>query len=155
MSVYYGYETNDKPDWTNDLSTFGMNPQVNPYFMPTDTGYVAQVERLGWLACDSVAGDNTGAKLSFVSSTDELENVGIFIYIPETKTVMQVYDLTSAYIPTGSSFKIICKIICIGLHINGNLYHYYQEIDVNSDNEIEVEMQEISDPDLTILLENL
>lgn len=151
MKVYYGFETVSKPDWTANLSQLGVASGVNPWFLSTDTGYVGQIARLGWIGCDSIVGTTNGKILNFNSTTDNLENVGIFVYFPSTHTVMQVYDQLSVAMPIGSSVKVIC----IGMKTDGTLYHYYQALIVNSNIDVNVEMTEISDAELTVLLENL
>lgn len=151
MRVYYGFETAGKPDWTANLSQFGITSGVNPWFAHTDTGYVGHIARLGWIACDSIVGSNSGVNLKFISESDNLENVGIFVFFPATKTVMQVHNQLSTNFPSSS----IVKTICIGMKSDGSLYHYYQALTVSSSLDINVEMVEISDAALTDLLQNL
>lgn len=151
MKVYYGFENSSKPDWTSNLSQLGVATGVNPWFLSTDTGYVGQIARLGWIACDSIVGSTSGVKLNFVSTSDNLENVGVFVYFPVTHTVMQVYDQLSSVMPIGSTVKIVC----IGMKTDGTLFHYYQSLTVNSNMDINVEMTEITDANLTTLLQNL
>lgn len=151
MKVYYGFETASKPDWTASLSQLGVASGVNPWFLSTDSGYVGQIARLGWIGCDSIVGTTNGKNLNFNSTTDNLENVGIFVYFPSTHTVMQVYDQLSVAMPIGSSVKVVC----IGMKTDGTLFYYYQALTVNSNIDINVEMIEISDADLTNLLSTL
>ncbi len=151
MKVFYGFENSGKPDWTTNLTQLGVSPGVNPWFLATDTGYVGQIARLGWIGCDSLVGSTSGVKLNFVSTTDNLENVGIFVFLPTTKTVMQVYNMKSTVMPSGSSVKIIC----MGIKTDGILFCYYQALSVTANTEIEVEMTEITDANLTTLLQNL
>ncbi|MDD2346550.1 MAG: hypothetical protein PHY85_10480 [Bacteroidales bacterium] len=148
MSVYYGFETNNRPNWTKSLAQLGINPPTAEWFAPTDTGHIGEIGKLGWIACDTLVGSNSGATVNFVSTTDYLDNVGIFIYFPNTKTIMQVYDQASSPIPNGSSVKIIC----FAQKSDGSLYHFYSTAIINGNMEIMVEMQEISDPALTSLL---
>lgn len=148
MSVYYGFETNSRPNWTKNLAQFGITQPTSEWFTPTDTSHIGEIGKLGWIGCDSLVGSNLGATVNFVSTTDYLDNVGIFIYFPNTKTVMQVYDQISSPIPIGSNVKIIC----IAQKSNGSLYHYYSTATINGNIEIIVEMEEISDQALTSLL---
>lgn len=150
MRVFYGIE-NSVTDWSSNGSQFGISSLSNPFFAHTDTSYQANIHRLGWIGCDSLAGNNTGTKLTFESSTDELQNVGIFIYMPSTRTVMQAYDMTSGYIPNNTSIKIVC----IGINSNGELYTYYQTMTTGGNTTIDVVMNAISDADLTTLLNSL
>ncbi len=150
MRVFYGIES-AVTDWSSNGSQFGINSLANPFFAHTDTNYLATIHRLGWIGCDSLAGNNTGAKLTFQSSTDELENVGIFIYLPQTRTVMQVYNMLSGYIPN----NIPIKIVCIGINSSGELFSYYQNMTSGNTTPIEVTMTSITDADLTNLLNSL
>jgi len=152
MKVFYGFQNNQKPDWTTNLSQFGISSQINPAFVAmSDTGYIGQIARLGWIGCDSLAGTTSGVKLNFVSSTDILDNVGIFIYFPNTRTVMQVYNQESTVFPSGSSVKLIC----IGIQSDGTLYKYFSAFSVSSNTEVEIEMEETTDAELTLLLNSL
>lgn len=151
MRVFYGFETNQLPDWSSNLSQFGISNLANPYFMPTDSGYVSQIYRLGWLGCDSLASNNNGYKLTFQSSTDNLENLGIFVYMPATRTVMQVYNMGSRSIPSGMQIKIVC----IGVRSDNQLCAYYQTATITGNMTIEVTMNETTDADLTTLLNSL
>lgn len=150
MRVFYGTET-AITDWSSNGSQFGISSLANPFFSHTDTSYLANIHRLGWIGCDSLAGNNTGTKLTFQSSSDELQNVGIFIYIPQTRTVMQVYNMVSGYLPNNISIKIVC----IGINSSGELFTYYQNMTTGSSTPIEVTMTAISDADLTTLLNSL
>jgi hypothetical protein len=143
MQVYNGITTNNHPDWVAD------NP-VN-LFSATAYGHLANIHQLGWINCGLWAGSNSNATLTFASTTDNLANVGIFIYFPATKTVMQAYDLSSQAIPLGSN----AKIVAIGINSSGDLFHYYQSLTVNASAAIEVTMSAISDAALTTLLDNL
>ncbi len=150
MRVFYGIES-AITDWSSNGSQFGINSLANPFFAHTDSSYQAMIYRLGWIGCDSLAGNNTGGKITFQSSTDELQNLGIFVYMPATRTVMQAYSALSGFIPNGTSVKIIC----IGIDSSGTLYTYYQSMTMSGDASVEVTMNAISDADLTTLLNSL
>jgi len=150
MRIFYGIESTIT-DWTSNGSLMGVNSLANPFFAHTDSSYQATIHRLGWLGCDSLAGNNTGAKLTFESTTDELQNVGIFIYLPQTRTVMQVYNLVSGSITNNT----LVKIVCMGINSDGQLYAYSQNLTTNGNQTIEVEMTAISDANLTTFLDNL
>lgn len=141
MIVYYGTQTNNLPDW-NGL--FG--------FTNTSNGYSAPVSTLGWINCGKLTGTTVGSKLIFASSTDDLTNVGIFIYIPSTKTVMQVYNNMSTTIPNG----LAVKIIAIGAKSNGDLFSFSQALTLSASTPIvNITMAPITDANLTSALDNL
>jgi hypothetical protein len=143
MNVYYGIQTNNKPDW----SVLG----VLTNFTNTTYGYSAPISVLGWINCGKLTGAPIGSALTFTSTTDDLNNVGIFIYIPSTKTVMQVYNTISSNIPNGLSVKIIA----IGIKSNGDLYSFSQALTVTSASTIDVTMAATTDANLTSTLDNL
>lgn len=151
MRVFYGFETAGHPDWTDKPADLGTPSSLSPVFTTTVYGYQAPIARLGWINCDSLANSTSSSSLAFESTVDDLTNVRFFIYIPKTKTVMQVYDLAnSGNIPNGADIKII------GIALKGSdLYHFYKTMTVNSSDKIDVEMKAISDADLTALLDGL
>jgi hypothetical protein len=143
MNVYYGIQTNSKPDWSG-LGTLST-------FTNTAYGYSAPISTLGWINCGKLTGNTNGSALTFASTTDDLNNVGIFIYIPSTKTVMQVYNTVSTLIPNG----LAVKIIAIGVKSNGDLYSFSQALTVNSVSTINVTLTATTDANLTNALDNL
>jgi len=149
MRVFYGVENATYVDWTDDLSSLGVSSVVNPVFTTNSVGYQNNIARLGWLNCGFIAGTTTGHTLTFTSTTDNLANVGIFIYFPTTKTVMQVYNGSSNIIPSGSSVKIIA----IGYKSTGELFSWSQNLTVTASDQFEVTMTSISDANLTALLD--
>jgi hypothetical protein len=150
MKVFYGFESNARPDWTDNPKTLGVVSKSDSIFATTSTGYTAAIGRLGWINCDKYANGSPASTLTFQSTVDDLTNVRFFIYLPSTKTVMMVYDLQSFNIPNNTDVKVI------GIAMSGGtLYHFYQEMKVTASTAIDVEMKSISDPDLTTLLTNL
>lgn len=150
MKVFYGFEANARPDWTDKPASVGVVGKYDTAFTTTAYGYMAAIGKLGWINCDKYANSSPASTLSFKSSVDDLTNVRFFIYLPATKTVMMVYDFQSFNIPNNTDVKIIG----IGLS-GGNLYHFYKEMKVVASEAIDVEMKSISDPDLTTILTNL
>ncbi|NVO02378.1 MAG: hypothetical protein HXX09_06705 [Bacteroidetes bacterium] len=151
MRVFYGFETNSHPDWTDNPASLGVTTSNNPVFAATSYGYSAIIARLGWINCGSSVGNGTGHTINFTSSTDNLTNVGIFIYFPSTKTVMQVYNTVSGIIPNGSDVKIVG----IAINSSGQLYSFNNNLNVTSSSTIDVILSQITDADLTTLLDNL
>ncbi len=143
MHVFNGLTTNNYPDWMDDSPVNLFTATVNSHIVPIHT--------LGWINCGVLAGGISNSNLSFTSSTDNLDNVGIFIYVPSTKTVMQVYNLSSQNIPNGTDVKIIL----IGVDGSGNLFSYYQELNVTASSAIDVTLTAISDAALTAVLDGL
>lgn len=151
MRVFYGFQTNGFPDWTDNPASLGVTTTLNPVFSTTTYGYSASVARLGWVNCGLQAGGTSNSTLSFTSTVDDLTNVAIFVYFPSTKTVMQVYNLASGQIPNGS----VVKIIAIAVDGSGQLYSFYQTQTVNASASVDVTMSATSDAALTALLDGL
>jgi len=149
MRVHYGFSNTN---WTDNPSTLGVSSSLNPVFSQTSYGYLAQIAKLGWINCGYNAASSPSSSLTFTSSVDDLTNVGIFIYIPTKKTVMQVTNnFTSDQIPNGTSVKVIL----IGIGSNGNLYSFDQQLTVNSNTQIDVTMAATTDANLTSHLNSL
>jgi hypothetical protein len=142
MDAFYGTTTNNHPDWTNTpLTPFTTNT----------ASYTAFIQMFGWINCGQLAGSSTNSTLTFTSTTDDLTNVGIFIYIPATKTVMQAYNSTTTAIPNGSAVKIVA----IGVNASGNLFSFYQTQTVSSNSTISITLNATTDAALTTLLTGL
>ena len=155
MRVFYGINTTIAPityvDWTDDPTKVGVTTSLSPLFTTNTTGYSAFIAKLGWINCGMLAGSSASSTLTFTSSTDDLTNVGIFVYIPATKTVIQVYNLSSTAIPNGSAVKIIA----IGIDASGNLFSAYQEATVSANITVDVTLGATTDADLTSVLDKL
>ena len=142
-SAYYGITTNSEPDWA--LS----NPLVP--FTTNVASYTAYITKLGWINCGQTAPGASNISLSFTSTTDDLTNVGIFVYLPSTKTVVQVYNQQTNVIPAGSN----AKIIAIGVNGSGNLFYWYQQATLTSSSNYSISLASTTDAALTTLLNGL
>ncbi|MFY9308020.1 MAG: hypothetical protein WAQ28_03115 [Bacteroidia bacterium] len=151
MRVFYGFNSSNYVDWTDNPTTLGVTTSYIPTFAAATGGYLGATVRLGWINCDVRRGAPVNHHLSFVSSTDNLTNVAIFVYFPATKTVMQVYNMTSGSIPDNSSVKIIA----VGVDNSGTLFSFSQNMTVTASSSIEVTMAATTDPALTAALDGL
>ena len=151
MRVFYGFGSGATSDWTDKPSTLGITTSLSPVFTTTVTAYQASIARLGWINCGLLAGTTQAHTLTFTSTVDDLTNVGIFIYFPATKTVMQAYNKTSGSIPDNT----VIKIVAIGIDVNNNLFSYYLYKNVSATEQIEITLSATTDADLTALLDGL
>lgn len=142
MSAWYGITTSGYPDWTNTLAT---------PFTTNTSSYTAYPQVLGWINCGQLAGSSSNSTITFTSTTDDLTNVGIFVYIPATKTVMQAYSSVTTAIPNGSNVEIVV----IGVDAGGGLHSFYQTQTVNASNTVSVTLASTTDAALTSLLTGL
>lgn len=151
MRAFYGFSVGAYTDWTDDPASLGVSTSFVPVFATTSGAYLTNDVRLGWLNCDFKRGSASNHHLTFTSTTDILTNVAFFVYFPTTKTVMQVYNLTSGSIPDGSAVKII------GLAVNGSgtLYSFTQNLTVTSNTSVDVTMSATTDAAFTAMLDAL
>lgn len=140
MTIFYGTDNGTFVDWTDSQVAFSTIPY----------GYLGYVNSLGWINCDNQAATG-GHSVSFTSSTDDLTNVGIFLYIPATKTVMQGYNQTIASVPGGSNVKIVLMAI----DSNGDLFSYTDTRTINGNTSIDVTLSSTTDAALTAHLNSL
>jgi len=148
---FYGFNSGSIVDFTDDLSSLGITSSQSAFWGVDTIGYNSIIERFGWINCAQLAGTTSGSTLSFASNVDDLTNVAIFAYLPATKTVMQAYNQSMGIIPNGSDVKIIA----IAVDANGNLFSYYQQLNVNASQTIQVTMSQTTDAQLTALLNAL
>ncbi len=148
LKVYYGKEVSGFTDWTTDVISIGGNTG-DVYFTKTTNGHKANVGKLGWINCGT---NHQGVySLKFVSETDQLENVGLFVYIPKYKTLIQAYTDIAKDIPENSDVKIIA----MGINAKGELFNQFTITSITATNTMSVVLQPISESELTSILDNL
>jgi len=144
MKIYYGVEAASFVDWT-------PNPAGN--FNTTSYGYTGEIKKMGWTACGKEAYNSSASTIaySFTSKTDNLNYVGIFLYLPDKKGLMQAYNQTSAALPIGEKMKIIM----MAMNDSSQLFSFNKEIQISTNNQIDVTLTKISDAELTAILDGL
>jgi hypothetical protein len=142
MNIFYGFTNGaGHPDWTD---------QPAGAMTKTAYGYEGYTSKFGWINCDQFADSSASATVSFSSTVDELTNIRFFIYIPKTKTVMEVYNTVSENIPVGSDIKIV------GIGMQGStLFSFYAASKLTASATVDVEMKQTTDAELTALLDGL
>ncbi|MCX7862540.1 MAG: hypothetical protein N2449_06050 [Bacteroidales bacterium] len=142
MKIYYGYEQSGNINWVN-------NPTGN--FDTTTYGYLAQIARLGWVSNSKPALNNpTNVTYNFTSTTDNLQNIATFLYLPTLKSLVKVNNQICQIVPSGQ----FVKSVLIGKRQN-QLYHYYLQGIANSNTTVSITMSAISDANLTAILDTL
>ncbi|MEJ6736014.1 MAG: hypothetical protein QNK84_03125 [Flavobacteriales bacterium] len=141
MTIYNGTDNGTFVDWANTGNSFTF----------TNYGYLGYTNSFGWLNADINAGSSFSNTITFASQTDNLTNVGIFIYIPATKTVMQVYNLTSGAIPNGTAIKVIL----MAQDASGQLFSYTESRTASANTTMTVSLNSTTDADLTTYLDAL
>ncbi len=151
MRVFYGDENVAPVNWISDLNYWGITSLQNGFFAVDTIGYTALIEKLGWINADRAIVSSNTYTINFTSEVDDLTNVAIFVYLPETHTVMQASSLSVSGIPAGSN----AKVLAIAVNGSGSLFHYYLSTTVSGNQNVEVTMSQISDANLTTLLDGL
>ena len=151
MTVFYGFGAAPNDDWSDDPAIFSITTSLSPNFVTTASSYTASIARLGWINCGKNAGSTPTSTLTFTSQTDDLTNVGIFMYFPATKTVMQAYNAGSKPIPNGSAVHVVA----IGVDSGGNLFSYDLVKTVTANETIDFSLSATTDAALTTLLDGL
>jgi len=144
MHAFYGQNQSTPPPFLdNPLTLFTTNT----------ASYTANIQLLGWINCGQLMGTNGGnsSPITFSSTTDDLTNVGIFIYIPSTHSVIQATNQSTIPIAVGTSIKIIA----IGINGSGTLYYWNQNTTVTAGASFTITMTQTTDAALTALLNNL
>lgn len=141
MNIFYGADNGTFVDWSDSQVGFGTIPY----------GYQGFPTSLGWINCDNTIGNGTGHNLNFTSSTDNLQNVGIFVYFTSHKGIMQAYNMSTGLIPDASNVKIVM----IAIDASGNLFTYQETRNVTSSATIDVVLSATTDANLTAYLDAL
>jgi len=141
ITIFKGNDNGNFVDWTNTSNSFTI----------TSYGYLGTTNSFGWLGAHKQIGNGAGSTITFDSEVDNLTNVGIFIYIPASKTVMQVYNLTSGVIADGT----IVKIVLMAKDASGQLFSYTDIKTMNGSTTMTVSLTETTDTDLTNYLDAL
>jgi hypothetical protein len=148
MTLFSGTDNGSFVNWANTGTSFVIeNYSANGFTY----GYKGSISSFGWINADLQVGNGSGNTLTFTSETDLLTNVGIFIYFPATKTVMQVYNETSNLIPNGSAVQVIL----MAQDANGTIFSYTETRTISSSATIDVTLTETSDASLTAYLDGL
>jgi hypothetical protein len=143
MVIYYGIETSSFTDWT--VSPAGS-------FDSTTYGYIGEIKKMGWVNCGKAAYNSAAtSQITFTSTTDNLDKVSTFLYLPNKRGLMQVYNQTSNELPIGEDMKIIL----IAINDSSQLFSSYKEAQVSTLNQVDVTLTKISDADLTTILNGL
>lgn len=139
-TIYTGNDNGTYVNWINSGTPFST----------TSYGYKGFVNSLGWISCAEQSG--TGAHtVSFTSSTDDLTNVGMFIYVPASKTLIQAYNQTATGVPANASVKIVLMAV----DNNGDLFSWTDSRTISANTSIDVSLNATTDNALTNYLNSL
>tara|TARA_B100000809_G_C15134300_1_gene529882 strand:+ start:523 stop:1440 length:918 start_codon:yes stop_codon:yes gene_type:complete len=139
MTIFKGTDNGTFVDWANTGNSFTY----------TSYGYLGTTSSFGWLNADIQIANPSSSTISFTSLTDNLTNVGIFIYIPTTKTVIQVYNLTSTAIPNGTDIKVVL----MAQDASGQLFSYTESKTISTNTTITANLNATTDTNITTYLD--
>ncbi len=148
MKVYYGYQPNGKPDWTDDVNEVNGNA-AQLYFTEMTNSYKANIGKLGWINC--AYPKQSFYNISFKSEEDDLTNVEIFSYIPETNTVGQAYNKISNDFPKNT----YTKVIAMGINAEGQLFYQFVDLEIAESVNMPITLEPITEAELDTLLNSL
>ena len=142
MRVFYGQESGSVVNWI----------EPNDSVQVTSSFYQVYSHRMNWINCDYFA-DYSGTLSSFnlTSTTEDITTLAKFIYFDGLHSMMQIYSMPSAMVLVGEDIKVIF----IGKNSAGELFHYYSDTIVTTNNNYEVSLTQISEADLDALLNSL
>lgn len=155
MSIFYGKEVGNIIDWMDNASDVSNNPGVDALeFIQPDSAeyYSLLVPVMGWINCDYFYNSsNPLTTITFESDADNLTNVMKFLYFPDIKSVMQIYENSGVNIPIGSTVKVLC----FAQNSSGSMFHYYEQVTIAANQTVNVTMSEISETNLLTLMNGL
>lgn len=151
MDIFAGYDNGTFIDWNDSITTSSGGPMS--ITIDTSNAYYNMVLPFtGWINCDyfySYTGQKT--QISFTSTTDDLTNVAKFLYFPTINSVMQVYGNTSGDVPVG----VPVKVLCFAADGSGNMYYYYNPVNISSGQSENVVMGQTTEAALLSLMAGL
>jgi len=144
MELFNGEGINDAVNW---------GPSSANYVTSSDYGYLGVHNTFGWVSVSKQVKMTSSptATISFTSETDELTNVITYIYLPEKKCLIQVFDQISRQIPVGETIKIIM----LAINSNGDFYTSTNEQVISDNTTINVSLVHVTEQEMTIILDNL
>lgn len=136
MQLFYGEEVNGQfYDWIPaDSTKDGINRGT---IFANQEVYTLFPSRIGWINVDKFY-EYTEAKteISFSSLEPPIENIIIFLYFPELKSIIKVYNGVSGLVPVGRNVKVIA----LGLTKQEEYYSFFQEFAVQDKQKIEIKL---------------
>lgn len=143
MKIFYGDKMEPVVDWS---------PNPEGAFSSVSEGYHGEIAKLGWIACSKfIAEPATFTKCTFTSSTDNLDQAGIFIYFPQLRGLVQVFNQQSIDLPAGEE----AKIVVMAINSDQQLFSYSKVMQIGESDMIQVELDSTSDAELTAILDAL
>jgi hypothetical protein len=116
------------------------------------SAYTLFPRNIGWINCDrfySYQGAKTTVK--FTSEYPALEKIYIFMYLPDLKSVIQVYGGESLKIPVGQNVKIIT----VSQTQDGELYSFLQDLKVVDNQTVVIKLTKTTEQEFIDYLKNL
>lgn len=138
MWLFYGEPTdlegNEFIDWYVADSS---KREDGGRLFPRKEDYVIFPSRIGWINCDRFYNfKEAKTVVTFSSENPPVENILIYLYFPDIKSLMQVYKDTSGEVPVGQTVKVVA----VGITKNEEYRTFYQEIVVQDKQKVEIKL---------------
>ncbi|AFK03967.1 hypothetical protein Emtol_2833 [Emticicia oligotrophica DSM 17448] len=152
---YEGYGRNDRFTWQEAPPDTANNPnqQEGRFTIFAGKGsYEIFPKRFGWINCDKFANDpRPQTTVSFVSTKVPLENVAIFMVLPNINSVIQVFNGKSLNVPIGEDVKIVA----IAQTTKEEVFSFFKDIKIEDLQTIEIELKPSTEKEVLDALEKL
>jgi hypothetical protein len=158
-SVYYGFpntvSSRNITDWTSNVNS--LNPAINPDTLSKVWLFSKYCEmtiaRMGWVSCaQSYAYPSPTTKITFTAPSNSTngQNIDVFLVFKNIHSMMQVYNLTSQAIPTGTNLTVVA--IATDSNSGNSLVYYSQNITVTAGMTVALNPTNISSANLLAAL---
>ena len=138
MWLFYGEPTNlEGNEFIDWYSADSSKREDGGRLFPRKEDYVIFPSRIGWINCDRFYNfKEAKTVVTFSSENPPVENILIYLYFPEIKSLMQVYKETSGEVPVGQTVKVVA----VGITKNEEYRTFYQEMVVQDKQKVEIKL---------------
>ena len=162
MGLFYGDELQESGGQVNwvasdsirtPIDTVELNRKEYPRgLFPGKSDYEIFPKRLGWINCDKFINYQVPlTTIQFSSEFPELKLISIFLYFPELKSLIKVYDGISLKVPVGS----LMKVIAISTTDKGEVYAFLQDVTVENNQKVKITLGETTEQGFLDYLQTL
>ncbi len=156
MLLFLGEETKDGFNWQVDSSgcliEAGRILFCDNISTQNNSGwdYALFPYQLGWINIDKFADYNQTTSLRFVSDTD-IQHVSKFLYFPDIKSILQVYNHGTTGVPVGMK----AVIIAFAFTGDGSVFSYFEETVIRENQTVSLKLAPTTREELFKKLEGL
>ncbi len=114
--------------------------------------YVIFPSQIGWINCDkfyNYTGPKT--KITFNSTYPEMKNIQTFIFFPNIKSVMGVYDGVSGDVPVGQ----LVKIISVAVTKDEKIFWFTKSLTITPNEVVDIQLVPTTEQEIQSYLQSL